>query len=82
MADDRDPERKEQIRAAIIRYLQRHPLAGDTPEGIVACWLPPRRYEDAPQFIGEVVETMVAAGELAPRHLPGGRLLYVRGPAL
>lgn len=82
MADDRDEERKAHLREAIIRHLQRYPLAGDTPEGMAACWVPHRGYEDAPQFIGGVVETMVTAGELVPRHLPDGRLLYVRGPAL
>jgi hypothetical protein len=82
VTDDRDEESRAQLRAAIIRYLQRYPLAGDTPEGIATCWVPPRGYEDAPRVIGDVVETMVAAGELAPRHLPDGRLLYVRGAAL
>jgi hypothetical protein len=57
-------------------------MAGDTSEGIVACWLPPSGYEDASNFIEVVIETMVAADELAPRDLPDGRVLYVRGQAL
>jgi hypothetical protein len=82
VADDFEAERRARLRAAIRRHLQRFPLAGDTRDGIVASWLPPRGYEDAPQLIDAVLAAMVAASELAPRHLPGGRVLYVRGPAL
>jgi hypothetical protein len=82
LADDLDAERKARLRAAIIWHLLQYPYAGDTPEGMVACWLPQRGYEDAPHFIASVVETMVVAGELVPRPLPDGSILYVRGPAL
>jgi hypothetical protein len=82
VADDHDEKREAHIRSAIIQHLCSFPLAGDTPEGMVACWLPSSGYEGAIQVIGKVVETMVAAGELAPRSLPGGRVLFVRGPAL
>jgi hypothetical protein len=82
LADDHDAERKAELRIAILRYLREHPLAGDTPEGIAACWVPPHGYEDALLHLGDVVDTMVAAGELAPRALPDDRILYVRGPRL
>ncbi len=70
------------LRIAIVRYLADHPLAGDTADGIATRWVPVCGYEDAPHHIDDVVATMVAAGELAPRPLPDGRVLYVRGPAL
>jgi hypothetical protein len=79
---DHDAERRAHLRTAIVRYLQKHPLAGDTPEGIVPCWLSRDGYEDAPLYIEEVLEAMVVAGELAVRRLPDGGVLYVRGPAL
>jgi len=82
VADDHDARRKAHLRNTLIQHLQRCPFAGDTPDGMLACWLPPRGFEDAPHLIGAVVEAMVAAGELATRHLPDGRILYVRGPAL
>lgn len=82
LADQRDADRISHVRTAIVRYLRGNPHAGDTPAGIVACWLPARSYADAPLFIEAVIDTMVAAGELAPRRLPDGRILYVRGPAL
>ena len=81
-ADDHDAEREVGLRAAIIRHLQRYPLAGDTPEGMVVSWLPSPGFACAPHVIDAVVATMVAAGELAPRELPDGRVLYVRGPTL
>ena len=58
--NDRRAEREAQLRGAIIQHLRRHPLAGDTQEGIVACWLPPSGYDDAIEIIGAVVEAMVA----------------------
>ena len=82
MDNDRQAERTAQLRDAIIKHLRRHPLAGDTQEGIVACWLPSSGSEDAIEIIGTVVEAMVAAGELSRRNLPGGRVLFVRGPSL
>ena len=82
MADRPDADLKAPLRAALIRHLQRHPLAGDTVDGMVACWLPRSGLDDALQFVGEVVESMVAAGELLETRLPDGRLFYQRGPAL
>jgi len=75
-------KRKSRIRAAILRHIRQAPLAGDTPEGIVTCWLPRHGYEDALCFIDDVIAEMVAAGELAERPLPDGRVLYVRGAAV
>jgi hypothetical protein len=82
LAADHESERKARLRAKIVGHLRRSPLAGDTLEGIVASWLPVREWEDAPDLIADVVQTMLAAGELAARPLPDGRILYVRGPAL
>lgn len=82
MGHDHDAQRKALLRRAIILHLRRYPLAGDTAEGIVSCWLPAHGYYDASVFIDDVVKTMVAAGELASQPLPDGRVYYTRGPAL
>lgn len=82
MADDHDAGRKSQVRRAVLDHLLQFPLAGDTPGGIAACWLPSSGYEDAAAIIEDVVQTMVAAGELTPRGLPDGSVLFVRGPVL
>jgi hypothetical protein len=49
---------------------------------MVACWIPRRGYEDATRFISQVIDEMVAAGELVAMQLPDGRALYVGGPAV
>ena len=59
MPDDPAAEIRARIRAAIIGHLQRYPLAGDTTEGMIACWMPPGGGE-ALRFVEEVVESMVA----------------------
>ena len=82
MLEDHESKRTELLRVAVRRHLQRYPHAADMRQGIVSNWLPPRGFEDAPQWIDRVIETMVASGELRVRHLPDGRVLYVRGPAL
>lgn len=79
MPDDPAAESKARIRAAIIQHLTRYPLAGDTTEGMIACWMPLERGE-ALRFMEEVVDSMVASGELVAQQLPDGRILYKRGP--
>jgi hypothetical protein len=63
---------------AILRHLGRHPGAADTAEGILACWLPARGFEKAPDHIGAALAALVAAHRLQARRLPDGRTLYVR----
>lgn len=79
---DPNDDRRAVLRDAIRRHLRDCPLAGDTPEGIVACWLPRGEFDDARTHIDAVVASMAAAGELLPTPLPDGRVLYFRGPAL
>jgi hypothetical protein len=79
--DDSAAESRARIRAAIIRHLRRYPLAGDTTEGMIACWMP-LEAGVALRFVEEVVDVMVASGELVPQPLPDGRILYKRGPGV
>ena len=77
-----DATRETQLRKAILAHLRRHPMAADTAEGIVACWLPPTGFEDAPDYIQAVLADMVALRSLNVRHLPDGVMLYSRGAAV
>jgi hypothetical protein len=79
--DDPAAEARARIRAAIVVHLKRYPLAGDTTEGMIACWMPLGRGE-ALRFVEEVVDSMVASGELVAQQLPDGRILYKRGPSI
>jgi len=76
-----DATRKTRLSEAIIRHLRKHPFAADTADGILACWLPRRGFEDAPDYIATVLDEMVAKRWLQARQLPDGRVLYVRGDA-
>lgn len=79
--DDPAAAIRARIRAAIVGHLKRYPLAGDTTEGMIACWMP-FGHAEALRFVEEVVESMVASGELVAQHLPDGRILYKRGPSI
>lgn len=74
--------RRARLCETILQYLRRHPLAADTADGIVACWLPRTGFEDAPDHIDAALRHMLAERRLAVRRLPDGRVLYARGELL
>ena len=62
-------------RAEIIAYLQAHPSAADSLDGIVDWWLPRQRYETARSAIQKALDDLAAQGiveELISSH--GARL--------
>jgi hypothetical protein len=61
-----------EIEEAVIAYLQRHPQAADTLDGIVTWWLPLQRYELGRTKISRVLGQMVDAGLLRRDRLPDG----------
>jgi hypothetical protein len=69
------------VRAAIRAHLVACPLGADTPQGILANWLPGACPVTA-ELIGEVLAQMVRDQELCERPLPGGATLYLRGPRM
>ncbi len=68
----------DEIRAAIARYLHRHPLACDTAAGIRAWWLAPEGLIAMESSVEAVVERMCTQGELRCIRLPDGQRLYGR----
>lgn len=68
--DDREVE------SAVLAYLDRHPGAADTLDGIAQWWLPRQRYVTARARIAVVLTRLVAAGVLQQRRLPDGTALY------
>ena len=78
MAEDGDVEIRARVRSAILDHLRRNPCAGDTADGILACWLTPLPIGEAARVIDEVIDAMVAAGELVARQLPDGHWFYRR----
>jgi hypothetical protein len=65
---------------AIQRHLASHPLAADTVEGILACWLPPAGFEDAANHIDAALAALVATQWLRACALPDGNVLYTANP--
>ena len=67
-----------EIETAVLSYLDRHPNAADTLEGIANWWLPQQRYITAQVRIHAVLQELVSRGVLQLRRLPDGAALYTR----
>jgi hypothetical protein len=65
-----------EVESAVLGYLQQHPDAADTREGIVSWWLPQQRYEIERQRIEQALGHLVERGQLRCDRLPGGAVLY------
>lgn len=50
---------RENVAQALLRYLQAHPDAADTLEGVVKWWLPRQRYLDAMESVEAALELLV-----------------------
>jgi len=60
----------------ILAYLDAHPQAADSLEGIVLWWLPRQRFVEARARIQESLEQLVDRGLVERTHLPDGTVLY------
>ena len=72
----KEEARLREVETAVLAYLQKHPEAADTLDGIVSWWLPQQRYETDRERIGRVLSELVTHGKLRCEHLPGGAVLY------
>ncbi|HEV2863886.1 MAG TPA: hypothetical protein VGX48_23020 [Pyrinomonadaceae bacterium] len=68
---------QERIRLQILKYLQAHPEAGDTLEGIAGWWLMQQRVEDSVRVVSKVLEQLKADGVIVERHTRGGKSIYL-----
>ena len=76
---DRDKNNADfEIEEAVLSFLDRHPQAADTLEGIADWWLPQQRYVTAKARIEAVLRQLVIQGALRMRHLPDGTAIYTR----
>ena len=71
-----DAAQRIRIREAILEYLHKNPLAADTADGILTCWLPQPGFEDAPVHVATVLQDLVADQRLDAHPLPGGKTLF------
>lgn len=76
---DRDNNSADvEIEEAVLSFLDRHPQAADTLEGIAEWWLPQQRYVTAQARIEAVLQQLVNRGALQMRRLPDGTAIYTR----
>lgn len=72
----KEEARLREVETAVLAYLQKHPEAADTLDGIVSWWLPQQRYETDRERIERVLSELVTHGKLRCEQLPGGAVLY------
>ena len=70
--------RNDEVERSVLAYLDGHPQAADTLQGIVKWWLPRQRYESERQRIEQALGALVTQGKLHCSALPGGDVLYAR----
>lgn len=71
-----DEAGRQEVERAVLAYLQQHPDAADTLDGIVNWWLPQQRFEIERQRIERALGHLVECGQLRCDPLPGGAVLY------
>jgi hypothetical protein len=72
--------RAEQVAGQVTRYLDAHPDASDTVEGIARWWLARQRLDDAKEIVRVALDLLVDRGVLRTRTLPGGVTLFEKRP--
>lgn len=66
----------DQLAAEIQAYLEAHPHAADTLDGIVQWWIVHQRFMRGIQATGRAVERLVAEGRLEEIRTPDGRVIF------
>jgi hypothetical protein len=64
------------VAETIQRYLDAHPNAADSVEGITRWWLTRQRYEEAIKIVEQALERLVAEGKVAKTVTAEGTVLY------
>jgi hypothetical protein len=73
---DRREQEIADIARAIRRYLETHPQATDSVDGIARWWLLRQRYEKARADVQEALDGLEAAGVVARQAGSDGRVVY------
>ena len=66
------------LAAEICRYLDSHPNAADSVEGIVRWWLPRQRLADNAELTQRALDYLVANNEVKATTTVDGRVVYRR----
>jgi hypothetical protein len=71
-------ERTIVIADIIERYVNDHPRAADTPEGIRSWWVSRQRHGESVDDVQNALDYLVALGHLSRVALPDGAMIYAR----
>ena len=70
------------VSQVVLEYLQAHPQAADTVEGISAWWLGTSRRGPRVGAVAEALDALVACGRVTRETTPAGETVYrLRRPA-
>ena len=67
---------KSQIAREILTYLEKHPDAQDTLDGIIQGWFPDHGNRFSPIMVQEVVKDLVLEGTILESKIPGSQTVY------
>lgn len=73
-----DREELMKLAEQIERYLESHPDAADSLEGIANWWLPRQRYIESIEQVNEALDILVRNGRVEKTTLSDGHVIYVR----
>jgi hypothetical protein len=68
--------KKETLARQILSYLEKHPQAGDTLEGIAAWWLEHECIEKAVEDVGEALRYLAGKGALQAHKIKNSPTIY------
>ena len=71
-----DDEQVQALARGIERYLEQHPNAADSLEGIQRWWLARQRYAENALKVERALERLIAKGIVVRRILPDGKAVY------
>ncbi|MEJ2454148.1 MAG: hypothetical protein P8103_08340 [Candidatus Thiodiazotropha sp.] len=71
-----DNDEVERIARDVQAYLERHPHAADTLEGVVKWWLMRQRYDQAEGLVGKALNMLEHDGLIAKATTSDGRTIY------
>jgi hypothetical protein len=74
--DRRSDERVLAVAKEIQNYLENHPNAADSADGVMRWWLSQQRLEESLQIVQQALEALVSQGEIDKAVTPGGRTVY------
>lgn len=82
MSDSTTERNLSDTARAICRYLDAHPRAADSLDGILRWWLTRQRVSDSESEVQTALNELVASGQISHRRLPDGTVVYQRQTTL